>query len=210
MWGSSSWIRAIKESIIFTQKPRDNKSAYWFFFLWFSPFADPLPFISVICWKFMVRTREWLSKLVPGRASVWTLWHVSRWISPTLSQPKFTWTRCAQVGHQDWARVHEDFRTFFLRKERSHLSNSKGRKVGRAWETAIKNFTESLNVCNCTVTSSLQVLLSSDPQNGVEPTEEDYSETPLGHGEKGSEQTSGAAGDRFTGAHKRCNQRSLR
>lgn len=84
---------------------------------------------------------------------------------------------------------------------------SRRKKIGRALETAIENFTESLNVCNCTVTSSLQALLSSDPQNGVEHKEEDYSETPLGHGEKRSEQTSGAAGDRFTGAHKRRNGR---
>lgn len=84
---------------------------------------------------------------------------------------------------------------------------SRRKKIGRALETATENFTESLNVCNCAVTSSLQALLSSDPQNGVEQKEEDYSETPLGHGEKRSEQTSGAAGDRLTGAHKRCNGR---
>lgn len=86
---------------------------------------------------------------------------------------------------------HGSRRTLDVHKERSNSSHFKEEKLGRALETAIENFTESLNVCNCTVTSSLQVLLSSDPQNGVEHTEEDYSETPLGHGEKGSEQTSG-------------------
>lgn len=97
-----------------------------------------------------------------------------------------------------WARVQEDFRC--PQRKEAIQAISRRKKIGRALETAIENFTESLNVCNCTVTSSLQALLSSDPQNGVEHTEEDYSETPLGHGEKRSEQTSGAAGDRFTGA----------